>query len=1143
MNHNYYKVGGSLKANHPTYVFRQGDKQLLAKLTAKEYCCVFNSRQMGKSSLRIQTMKTLRKKGVKCASIDLTILGSHVSQEQWYQGFAYQILAGFDLEDEIDFTTWWRQQEAKTDSQKLLALLELILEIKNPHDLVIFIDEIDSLIGVSFKDDIFALIRCCYNLRAENIDYNRLTFCLLGVATPSDLIEDKQRTPFNISYSLELTGFTLEEAKPALIPGLTANFEAPEAILTEILAWTGGQPFLTQKLCRIVTEYSNTSQPNIDDLVKQYILDNWEYKDQPEHFKTICDRLLNNETKAIQLLGLYQQVLLSNIDSSSAPIIVDSSPEQMELRLSGIVGIKRQYLQVYNCIYKKIFHLNWVQDNLAKLRPYSGEMNAWIKSNYNPSYLLKSESLEQVIKWSDTHKLSWIDYQFITASQQFFVKQESLEKEAKIKANLLLQKANKKARMLVRRGGIFAGILVISSFGFAQYQLKQANIFQLTANMTQQSYNAQQQFTSQQLNGLLSGMKAGETLNKLVNNQLSLEKYPSFSPVGTLLTILSEIHEFNQISTTLIGLSYLQFNPQGDLIAVAGENQIKILSKKGALIEYFKLNSEERITGLMWSEDNQKLMVTTNQGGVKVWNRKSRKMISLSPYQGELSHLKISPNGQMIAIVTLQGFLELRQLNGTLIKRFPSPIEGVTTLSFSANNQMIAVGTEYGNIQLWDIRGNLRQTLSSHQGWVTKIRFSADHKQIATGSDDHTVKLWDMNGKLLKTLEGHQGKITDIRFHPDHQLIASSSTDQTIKLWQGDGTLIRTLSGHNDSVTSLDFSPDGDILLSGSASQTIKLWKLTPGTLHKLTLSDAIMDIDVDGKKDEIIISDALGNITRSTLTGTYLKTFQLDNQLLISPKISPQQDKIAIATTPGIIKLFTLKGKLIKTIQTDNLLISSLNFHPKKEMITIGTDQGNIELYDLDGTLITRLTAHQGWITSVAFHPQGNLIASGSENGLIKLWKVEGTLIKELTSHQKAIKDLKFSPDGKFLISASADQTLKLWTLDGNLITTLTGHTQSINTVVFNPNGSMIASGSDEGIIKLWGRDGTPLVTLKASETSITSLHFTTDGLSLISGDEKGVLTVWPLQIEALLTQGCFWLQDYFFTHPQQKQELHRAC
>jgi AAA-like domain len=64
---------------------------------------------------------------------------------------------------------------------------------------VLFIDEIDSVRSLPFStDEFFAAIREFYNRRSEEPQLERLTFCLLGVATPSDVIRDTRTTPFNI---------------------------------------------------------------------------------------------------------------------------------------------------------------------------------------------------------------------------------------------------------------------------------------------------------------------------------------------------------------------------------------------------------------------------------------------------------------------------------------------------------------------------------------------------------------------------------------------------------------------------------------------------------------------------------------------------------------------------------------------------------------------------------------------------------------------------------------------------------------------------------------------------------------------------------------------------------------------------------
>ena len=118
---------------------------------------------------------------------------------------------------------------------------------------MIFIDEIDCVRSLPFStDEFFAAIRECYNRRTQDPEYERLTFCLLGVASPSDLIQDTRITPFNIGRRIELTDFSAAEAAPfqsGLVLGSPEmsgrSEEEARALLGRILHWTGGHPYLT----------------------------------------------------------------------------------------------------------------------------------------------------------------------------------------------------------------------------------------------------------------------------------------------------------------------------------------------------------------------------------------------------------------------------------------------------------------------------------------------------------------------------------------------------------------------------------------------------------------------------------------------------------------------------------------------------------------------------------------------------------------------------------------------------------------------------------------------------------------------------------------------------------------------------------
>ncbi|MFB2923023.1 AAA-like domain-containing protein [Aerosakkonema funiforme] len=416
-----YQVGGSLPPNSLIYVRRKADTELCDRLKAGEFCYVLAPRQAGKSSLMVQTIDRLQGQGIKCVTIYTSNMGTPTDDEpQWYASIINTLVNTLELSEEINVRSWWENHHHLSSVQRLSEFIEKELLVRITTQLVICFDEIDSVLRLKFPvDNFFGLIRSCYEKRARDQKYNRLTFAVFGVATPLDLIQDKKRSPFDIiGREIKLEPFQDEDEANNLRIGLDGKVHNTRVALKEILNWTGGQPFLTQKICKLIQDWQydiseGLEADEIQYLVTENIIKNWETQDKPEHLQNIPHRLIQKPIqRTISRLKLYQQIL------EQREVDANGSLEQIELELSGLVVKQSGKLKVHNKIYQAVFHAGWVGKQLDVIRPYADRLADWIASNrQDTSHLLRGKELQDGLSWAFDKNLSGEERQFLKASQ------------------------------------------------------------------------------------------------------------------------------------------------------------------------------------------------------------------------------------------------------------------------------------------------------------------------------------------------------------------------------------------------------------------------------------------------------------------------------------------------------------------------------------------------------------------------------------------------------------------------------------------------------------------------------------------------------------------------------------------------------
>lgn len=757
----------------------------------------------------------------------------------------------------------------------------------------------------------------------------------------------------------------------------------------------------------------------------------------------------------------------------------------------------------------------------------------WESNTRNDSFLLRGDDLTTAESWmaESTTKTPH------STEQQHNYILKSREAED---AHQRLTQAGKRATRMVQWGSIALGstLLVATIVSILSFQaFHRLKIAQEATRLEQRSTVALGQFKFSQLDSLAMAIADGKTLKALVKNEPPTAQQPTTAPIYALRTILSNIHQLNQIKA-----------------------------------------HTERVLNVNFSPNSQRMVTAGRDGGVAVWSLEGQKIGEFESKRGAVFGANFSPDGQQVVSVGWDGTIARHDLAGHLLAESVKEIEGgLNRVQFSRDRRRIVTTQRSGIVQVWNLAGKNLLQLKAKQGKLLSANFSPDGQTLITGGSDGFMRLWNLKGKLIKAFKAHADDVVDVslsrqnhiatagsdgrvrlwsankgellnqmkgdrvRFSPDGQQIATATKDGTIAVWGIDGQAITEITNsHIGVIYSLSFSPDGRHLASSGEDKQVRLWDFADRTPGFKAHQGEGYNISASSDNRTFVTAGEDGTARVWDFSGKQLAQFNADKrQAILSVDFSPDGQTVATGMANGTIALWDRTGHKLRKFPGNRDRVLNLRFsHDGQQIVTVG-DQGG-QLWSLAGQRLAQFKTNSD-AYDVRFHPNGQTIVTSEENGDVRVWNLKGEQIRAFKANQTGVNSLALSRDGQTIVTGGSDGRVEFHTLAGKLVKGkgFKAHHTKIWGLNFSPDGRYLATGSGSSTVRLWNLSGQQL-----AETKGNKVAFSEDSQRLISIGEDGKARWIEIEsLDQLLDRGCNWLHNYLTYNPFVKEDDRHLC
>lgn len=1140
----FFSVSTPLHAVRPGYVRRPADDALFETLVSGGYAHVIAPDRTGKTSLIAATSARLQNNEIKVAIIDLAQISERdggADAGRWYYSIAYRLLRQLRLK--IDLQAWWQDKSFLSNRQRLVEFYVEIILHNISGRVVVFIDEIQCIGDLPFAGQLLASIRAAHNARITEPDFARLSFVLIGECDPASLVEDAKLSPFAVTRPIHLSDFTRDDLN-LFVNELNLSEADSKAALDRIYYWTGGQPYLSQKLARSVAResVSGNIEVHVDRIAMHQLAGRAAIRNEP-HMSHIHRVVTTDKKHCEALLNLYGKIRKGVTTEADL-----GSPLQRRLVAVGlIVPGDDGTLTIRNRLYESVFTARWANENLPL--HWRGPAIAvgvilaffaipfWYTQILPRAYVrvLSSPTVEIDVAANAYRNLRSFPGHGTAADRlmRIFLQNRALladDREAITEIDQLAQ-----------------GLPLAD--GFAE--------------------NLLAGFWDKQVAKALRAENRDEAL------LASLEALVVSTPVRRRRAATLVSDDYGQLITTLSGQNADRF--------VFSPEQLLLTYAKDAQIQQWSIGNQVLTARDPWTVSALEVTPLVRRVQVDREGSVNRVGLTINVSHSRLDDLRvklIAPSGRTVELTFSQaqsaandvirfGRTELSALNGEAINGTWSlsvrdENTGVTghliAWNLSLNSQVVVENFERGldipdpvareSNDLWfspDGRYAVARAMQSDSARLWDLAFAQPARTLPVPANERilglnenaqllvtvaqdTVSLWNTgSGKLQGKLAIGPSSVELVVTGNSLLVRRRSDADTEFELWSLESREMKSRLSIAGAPAQVAIDASGKRLAIADYDRTVRVWEFSDGSL--------VSQLDFWAQPSEISL--AVGGEVLSVVHGdqgiSLWRVEQPEAPLIYERgtddwqmSFSPSGDKVLAGSTRQGFQVYrssdgAMSGSPIAS-GNPRSQITMLAFSTDEQLIVTADNNANVRLWaapvTTDDSLVTQSSiGHRLWRESgdsiTAISPGGNHLAIGDSGGHVHILQVDADAAQlaaasdELSflGHRGAIVGLAFSQDGALVASAGLDREIRIWDTGSGLprpfhVRTLAS---DIDQITFSPAGTRVAVLGGQRLWVIDSENGAVLGDIELGEIHV-GLVFAFDDRIFVGG-ESGTL------------------------------------